>query len=110
MNIDDAALKKAILLKDNESDGELFLRITVQAGGCAGLRYGLFFDNMINPDDRSYKHTLKSGESLLLVTDKMSAPYLEGATINYYDSLERSGFVIDNPNAKGSCSCGDSFS
>jgi iron-sulfur cluster assembly accessory protein len=44
-----------------------------------------------------------------VVTDRMSAPYLSGASIDYMDTLERSGFVIENPNAQGSCACGESF-
>jgi iron-sulfur cluster assembly accessory protein len=44
-----------------------------------------------------------------VVTDKMSAPYLMGATIDFVDTIEKQGFTIDNPNASGSCACGDSF-
>jgi iron-sulfur cluster assembly accessory protein len=44
-----------------------------------------------------------------VVTDRMSAPYLSGASIDYMDTLEKSGFTIENPNAQGSCACGESF-
>ena len=44
-----------------------------------------------------------------LTVDRMSAPYIQGATIDFVDTIEKQGFTIDNPNASGSCACGDSF-
>ena len=79
------------------------LRIAVQPGGCAGLRYSLYFD------DRNLDGVVvESVNGVELRVDKMSAPYLRGAEVDYLDTLEQSGFTINNPNAKGTCACGDS--
>ncbi len=53
--------------------------------------------------------SIKDFNGVGVVTDKMSAPYLMGATIDFVDTIEKQGFTIDNPNATGSCACGDSF-
>jgi iron-sulfur cluster assembly protein len=88
---------------DEHAGKEYSLRVAVQPGGCAGLRYALYFDDRRLDDD--IVETFHGGE---VRTDKMSAPYLRGAEIDYVDSLQQSGFAINNPNAKGSCACGDS--
>jgi len=85
-------------------DREIFLRISVQPGGCSGLRYQTYFDYEKLDGDAEHKF---DGFSLRL--DKMSVPYLEGATLDFVDTIEKQGFVLDNPNAQGSCACGDSF-
>ena len=83
---------------------DLALRIAVQPGGCAGLRYNLFFD------DRTLDGDLNADfGGVTLTVDRMSAPYIQGATIDFVDTIEKQGFTIDNPNATGSCACGDSF-
>ncbi len=100
----DAAAAKAKALLDQEGRDDLCLRIAVQPGGCAGLRYQLFFD------DRSLDGDLvKDFSGVGLAVDRMSAPYVEGASIDFVDTIEKQGFTIDNPNATGSCACGDSF-
>jgi iron-sulfur cluster assembly accessory protein len=100
----DAAAAKAKALLDQEGRDDLKLRIAVQPGGCAGLRYELAFD------DRSLDGDLNvEFGGVTLTVDRMSAPYLQGATIDFMDSIEKTGFTIDNPNAGGSCACGDSF-
>ena len=100
----DAAAAKAKALLDQEGRDDLALRIAVQPGGCAGLRYNLFFD------DRSLDGDLISEfGGVKLTVDRMSAPYIQGATIDFVDTIEKQGFTIDNPNAGGSCACGDSF-
>jgi iron-sulfur cluster assembly accessory protein len=99
-----AALKVKTLL-DQEGRDDLALRIAVQPGGCSGLRYQLFFDErQLDGDDRT------DWGGFDLVVDRMSLPYLGGATIDFVDTIEKQGFTIDNPNATGSCACGDSFS
>lgn len=101
----DAAATKVRSLLDAEGRDDLALRVAVQPGGCSGLRYQLFFD------DRSLDGDVtKDFSGVAVVTDRMSAPYLSGATIDFVDSIEKQGFTIDNPNASGSCACGDSFS
>ncbi len=99
-----AALKVKALLEQEGRD-DLALRIAVQPGGCSGLRYQLFFDErQLDGDDRT------DWGGFDLVVDRMSLPYLGGASIDFVDTIEKQGFTIDNPNATGSCACGDSFS
>lgn len=100
----DAAAAKAKALLEQEGREDLALRIEVQPGGCAGLRYQLFFDDRDIDGD---KVDIIGG--VRLVVDKMSMPYLIGARIDFADTIESQGFTIDNPNASGSCACGDSF-
>ncbi|MFM8240716.1 MAG: HesB/IscA family protein [Actinomycetota bacterium] len=98
------AVAKVKALLDAEGRDDLALRVAVQPGGCSGLRYQLFFD------DRSLDGDIvKDFSGVNVVTDRMSAPYLGGATIDFVDTIEKQGFTIDNPNATGSCACGDSF-
>ncbi|AFR49692.1 MULTISPECIES: HesB/IscA family protein [Gordonia] len=102
--LSDAAASKAKALLDQEGRDDLALRIAVQPGGCAGLRYQLFFDDRTLDGDI----TTDFG-GVTLAVDRMSAPYVQGATIDFVDTIEKQGFTIDNPNATGSCACGDSF-
>ena len=100
---ENAALKVKALL-DQEGRDDLALRIAVQPGGCSGLRYQLFFDERtLEGDDFIDFNGVK------VVVDRMSGPYLSGAVIDFVDTIEKQGFTIDNPNATGSCACGDSF-
>ena len=99
-----AAVKVKALIEQEGRD-DLRLRIAVQPGGCSGLRYQLFFD------DRELDGDLfRDFQGLRVGVDRMSAPYLQGAVIDFVDTIEKQGFTIDNPNAGGSCACGDSFS
>jgi iron-sulfur cluster assembly accessory protein len=100
----DTAAAKVKSLLEQEGRGDLQLRIAVQPGGCSGLRYQLFFD------ERSLDGDVVHGfGGVNVVVDRMSVPYLGGATIDFVDTIEKQGFTIDNPNATGSCACGDSF-
>ncbi len=100
---DTAASKVAALLAQEGRD-DLNLRVAVQPGGCSGLRYQLYFDDRALDGD-----TVTEFGSVKVVTDKMSTPYLMGASVDFVDTIEKQGFTIDNPNAQGSCACGDSF-
>jgi iron-sulfur cluster assembly accessory protein len=100
----DVAATKVASLLDQEGRDDLSLRVAVQPGGCSGLRYQLFFDERSLDGD-----VVKEFGSVKVVTDRMSAPYLNGASIDFVDTIEKQGFTIDNPNAQGSCACGDSF-
>ena len=100
----EAASAKAKALLDQEGRDDLALRISVQPGGCSGLRYNLFFDDRALDGDL---HVNFGG--VRLTVDRMSAPYVQGASIDFVDTIEKQGFTIDNPNASGSCACGDSF-
>ena len=83
---------------------EVALRLEVQPGGCAGFRYGLFFDEEITPGD-----IVDEIEGVRVVCDPMSAPHVKGVVIDWAETLQRSGFVIENPNTHSSCACGESF-
>jgi|SRR5215469_18319065 len=98
-----AATKVSGLLAQEGRD-DLRLRVAVQPGGCSGLRYQLYFDEREIEGD-----VISDFGGVQVVTDRMSAPYLIGATIDFVDTIEKQGFTIDNPNATGSCACGDSF-
>ena len=99
------ASEKLVELLEREDRDDLSLRVSVSPGGCSGLRYSLYFDTVEQPDD-----TVIDSLGKKVVIDKMSAPYLLNAVLDYYDELNRQGFSIDNPDAPGSCACGDSFS
>ena len=100
----DAAAGKVKSLLDQEGRDDLKLRIAVQPGGCSGMRYQLFFDERDLDGD-----IISDFGGVSVVVDRMSSPYLNGATIDFVDTIEKQGFTIDNPNAGGSCACGDSF-
>jgi len=100
---DEAATKVKTLLEQEGRD-DLALRVAVQPGGCSGMRYQLFFDERSLDGD-----VVADFGGVSVVTDRMSSPYLSGATIDFVDTIEKQGFTIDNPNAAGSCACGDSF-
>ena len=111
ITITESAASKVLELLDREvsaapqeHEGKAYaLRIAVQPGGCAGLRYALYFDDRKLDNDQ-----IETINGLEIRVDKMSAPYLSGAEIDWLDGLEQSGFTINNPNAKGTCACGDS--
>ncbi len=102
---DPAAAKVAALLAQEGRD-DLALRVAVQPGGCSGLRYQLFFDERSLDGDARQEY---ADGTVKVVVDRMSVPYLAGATIDFVDTIEKQGFTIDNPNAGGSCACGESF-
>src|SRR5690349_20653509 len=102
--LSDAAAAKVKALLEQEGRDDLALRVAVQPGGCSGLIYQLFFDEREMDGDQ-----IQDFGGLNVRVDRMSAPYLTGATIDFVDTIEKQGFTIDNPNASGSCACGDSF-
>ena len=91
-------------LLEQEGRDDLRLRVAVQPGGCSGLQYQLFFDERVLDGDIEL-----DPHGVPVVVDRMSAPYLGGATIDFTDTIEQQGFTIDNPNASGGCACGNSF-
>ncbi len=100
----DTAAGKVKKLLGQEGRDDLALRVAVQPGGCSGLRYQLFFDDRTLDGDQKIDF-----DGVAVVLDRMSVPYLGGAVIDFVDTIETQGFTIDNPNATGSCACGDSF-
>jgi len=105
VQLTDTAAAKVKSLLEQEGRDDLALRIAVQPGGCSGLRYQLFFDERALDGD-----VVTDFDGVKVVVDRMSSPYLGGASIDFVDTIEKQGFTIDNPNAGGSCACGDSFS
>jgi iron-sulfur cluster assembly accessory protein len=97
------AAKKVKALLAEENDDALVLRVAVVGGGCSGFQYGLGFDSVAEGDVELQV------EGVPVVVDPMSAPYLRGTTIDFLNTIEESGFKIDNPNATASCGCGHSF-
>ncbi|WP_026931092.1 iron-sulfur cluster insertion protein ErpA [Glycomyces tenuis] len=104
VKLTDAAAAKVKALIEQEGEEGLRLRVEVSPGGCSGLRYGLYFDT-----DNREGDVVQSYEGFEVVVDRMSVPYLMGANIDFADRIDAQGFTIDNPNAQGSCACGDSF-
>ena len=99
------AAAKVKELMSEEPDGEsLVLRVAIQGGGCSGFQYGLGFDTSTAEGDEVLEF-----EGVRVAIDPFSAPYLQGATIDFLNGLQESGFKIDNPNASSSCGCGHSF-
>ncbi len=80
------------------------LRMKVVGGGCSGLRYELSFD-----DERRETDTEVEAGDVKVILDEKSALYLVGTTLDFVDTLQESGFKIQNPNATSTCGCGDSF-
>ena len=105
INLTKRAADKVYALLSQEGREDLALRIAVQPGGCSGLRYQLFFDERTLDGDE-----IREFDGVNVVVDRMSLPYLHGASIDFVDTIEKQGFTIDNPMATGSCACGDSFS
>ena len=104
VELTDVAATKVASLLAQEGRDDLRLRVAVQPGGCSGLIYQLYFDERFLDGDAT-----RDFDGVEVIVDKMSRPYLEGASIDFADSIEKQGFTIDNPNAGSSCACGDSF-
>ena len=90
---------KELLVQEGRDD--IALRVAVQPGGCSGLRYAMYLDDEIGDKDVTAEQF-----GVRVVVDRMSVPYLKEAKIDFVDTLEASGFTIDNPQATGSCACG----
>jgi iron-sulfur cluster assembly accessory protein len=105
VTLTEQAQSKVRTLIEAEGRDDLRLRVAVQPGGCSGLIYQLYFDEILADGD-----VVKEFDGVAVVVDKMSVPYLDGASIDFEDTIQKQGFTIDNPNAAGSCACGDSFS
>jgi iron-sulfur cluster assembly accessory protein len=105
VKLTDTAASKVKSLLSAEGRDDLRLRVAVQPGGCSGLIYQLFFDETLEEVD-----AVVDFDGVEVVVDQMSIPYLDGAQIDFQDTIQKQGFTIDNPNASGSCACGDSFS
>ena len=98
-----AAASKIRELMAQETDVSV-LRVAIEGGGCSGFQYGLGFDRDAVEGDHEFE-----AHGVRVVVDPFSAPYLHGAEVDYVDTIQQSGFAINNPNAVSSCGCGHSF-
>jgi iron-sulfur cluster assembly protein len=102
---EEAAAEALSLLEGEELDTDIAgLRLFVQQGGCAGLSYGMRFDEEPEEDDTVYQH-----HDLRVFVDPASMNYIEGSVVDYEDGLQGEGFHVDNPNVVSECGCGESF-
>ncbi len=104
LQLTDRAVSKVKELLAAESKDGYGLRVAIQGGGCSGFQYGLTFENT----ERDNDNVMELG-GLKVYVDAMSGMYLDGVQIDYIETLEGSGFKIENPNATGTCGCGHSF-
>jgi iron-sulfur cluster assembly protein/iron-sulfur cluster insertion protein len=105
ITLTDTAVSKVKELLDAEGEPELALRVAVRPGGCSGFQYEMYFDGDVATDDN-----LATFGNVKVLVDPASAQLLQGATLDYKNGLQDSGFHITNPNATRSCGCGQSFS
>src|SRR5438552_13681760 len=103
LSVTEAAAVKIKQLMAEESDVGV-LRVAIQGGGCSGFQYGLGFDSAATEGDLEFEQ-----HGVTVVVDPFSAPYLQGAEVDYVDSIQAAWFAINNPNAVSSCGCGHSF-
>src|SRR5437588_6934744 len=104
ITVSEMAQKKIGELLQEEKDA-IGLRVYVKGGGCHGYQYGMAFESKMGDDD-----TVVEKGVVKVIMDSQSAPLLQGAEVDYVDSLQGSGFSIKNPQAKTTCGCGSSFS
>ena len=104
VRLTEPAASKVLELRARDGGAEAALRIKVIGGGCSGLQYQLSFDSATEDMDHDQEM-----HGVRLLVDAKSAIYLAGATVDYVDDLNGSGFRIENPNAKSTCGCGESF-
>ena len=106
VEVSKAAAEQALALMDQEGmDIDVGgLRLFVQQGGCAGLSYGMRFDNEPEPDD-----TVTIHHGLRVFVDPASMNYIGGSRLEYEDGLQAAGFHVENPNVVSECGCGESF-
>lgn len=104
ITITESAAEKVRALMERDGREGYGLRLKVVGGGCSGLQYQLMFDSEVDEWDQD---SVQNG--VRVVVDSKSAVYLAGATVDYVDDLNGSGFKIENPNASSTCGCGQSF-
>ncbi|ROR29715.1 iron-sulfur cluster insertion protein ErpA [Inmirania thermothiophila] len=104
VQLSDSAVRKVRRLMEEEGRGDLMLRVYITGGGCAGFQYGFTFEEQAAADDTRIER-----DGVVLLVDPMSLQYLQGAEIDYVESLQGAQFVVRNPNAATTCGCGSSF-
>jgi iron-sulfur cluster assembly protein len=106
IEVTEDAAEQALSLLDSEGmdPDRAGLRLFVQQGGCAGLSYGMRFDDESEDDDTVYEH-----HDLRVFVDPASMNYIEGSVVDYEQGLQGAGFHVENPNVVSECGCGESF-
>ena len=105
IQLSENAVSKVKEILDSQEPKPAGLRISVVGGGCSGFSYSMAFENSPGMLDKTYNY----GE-LKVFVDQASLLYLDGAEVDYVETLEGSGFKFNNPNTKSTCGCGSSFS
>ncbi len=105
LELTERAVSKVKQLMAAEEKTGFGLRVAVQGGGCSGFQYGMTYEKEQQPNDQVLEF-----DDLRVFVDAMSCAYLDEVKIDYVDSLQESGFKIENPKATGTCGCGSSFS
>ena len=99
-----AAANKVKAIGQEKGQEELKLRLYITGGGCSGFQYGFTFAEQVEEED-----TVVETDQVQLLVDPLSFSYLQGAEVDYVEGLQGAKFVVHNPNAKATCSCGASF-
>ena len=103
-SVSEKAIDEIKKLLSEEDFENAFLRVRIVPGGCSGFSYEMGFDDETDENDR-----IIEADGVKVAIDELSYPYLDGSTLDFKDGLNGKGFAIDNPNATGSCGCGESF-
>src|SRR5260221_4991388 len=103
IQLTDRAVVKVREIMDTQDPAPSGLRISVVGGGCSGFSYSMAFENTPNMLDKTYNYS-----GLKVFVDQASLLYLDGAEVDYVETLEGSGFKFNNPNVKSTCGCGSS--
>jgi len=101
-----SAAKEIKRIADENGITDIILRVRVVPGGCSGFQYAMGFDDEISETDK----VVEAENGVKIAIDEFSAPYIRGAVLDYVTDFMGGGFTIKNPNAAGSCGCGNSFS
>jgi len=105
ITVTDTAVNKIKSLIEEEQNPNLMVRMFVQGGGCSGMQYGFTFEEQKEEDDFVFEFN-----GVTILVDAMSSQYVQGAEIDWTESVQGSTFAIRNPNAQTTCGCGSSFS
>ncbi len=105
VNLTETAVGKVREILDTQEPKPAGLRISVVGGGCSGFSYSMAFENAPGMLDKTYTY-----DGLKVFVDQASMLYLDGAEVDYVETLEGSGFKFNNPQVKSTCGCGSSFS
>jgi iron-sulfur cluster insertion protein len=103
--LSESAAKRVSALKTRQGNPDLLLRLSVDGGGCSGFQYKFGFDTTAQADDLIIER-----DGVQMVVDSVSLPFLEGAVVDYVETLGAAAFQVKNPSATASCGCGSSFS